>query len=159
MTTTLPAPTLAPPAHRRATVPDPARLNHDGPHGCTVVESEIAYLAATWIATDDPSFRTMGRQTGRNLVADIHDDELIGLRLDLTHDTTAARLTVDDIADETAIYLAVALSPGVTYPAVSLYVAWVTTNSPHAFTHAAALAAAALRGWTHRQALAAGGAL
>lgn len=157
MTATLPAPTLTP-AHRRATMPDPARLHPRGPAADVDLDRALAGLAVRWLVSDDPEFRTLGRNAARDHVDAIHFDELRQLRTDVTADAFRARLDVDDVAAETRVYLEAALAPGVTYAAINLYVSWVTTDGPHDFAHAAALAAAALRGWNHRQALAAGGA-
>lgn len=150
MTTTLPAPadelawlrarTLSGatipdhPAHRRATLPDPARTR-PRETDTTVVKS-VRAIATLFGAVEH------ARET---------------LTLDLFH----AHLAVDDIAEETQVYLEAALAPDVTWTDINTYATWIfdaVAGDPDQYGHAAALAAAALRGWTHRQALAAGGA-
>ncbi|MFH6687446.1 hypothetical protein QVL82_01205 [Cellulosimicrobium funkei] len=157
MTATLPAPPITP-THRRATIPDTARMHPRQPAADVDLEGAVASMAVRWLATGDPDFRTLGRNAAHDHVDAIHFDELRQLRTDVTADAFRARLDVDDIAAETRVYLEAALAPGVTYAAINLYVSWVTTDGPHDFAHAAALAAAALRGWNHRHALATGGA-
>ncbi|MFD6029813.1 hypothetical protein ACFWE5_03810 [Cellulosimicrobium funkei] len=135
-----------------------ARLVLSQNRASTICQS-VAEIASTWLASDDPTFRAMGRRAGRNLAADILDDALIGLRRDITRDLTTARTTVGDIAEETQVYLEAALSPDITYTDVNAYVTWVfdaAAGHPDEHPHAAALAAAALRGWAERTRLAGG---
>lgn len=141
---------------RAATTRDPRVLVLGASH---ITERRVAGIATEWLASDDPTFRAMGRRAGRNLAADVVDDELIGLRRDITRDLTTARTTVGDIAEETQVYLEVALAPDITYSDVNTYVTWVfdaAAGHPDEHPHAAALAAAALRGWAERTRLAGG---
>ncbi|WP_454728815.1 hypothetical protein [Cellulosimicrobium protaetiae] len=155
MTTTLPAPTT----RRDVVLPRLCGRTPSPSSPPWPTERLVAGIATDWLASDDPAFRAMGRRSGRNLAADVLDDELIGLRRDLTRDLDTARADVDDIAEETQVYLGAALDPDVTWADVNTYVTWVfdaAAGDPDQHGHAAALAAAALRGWTHRQALAGG---
>lgn len=170
MTTTLPAPTTravlvggrrsgktATMAATYAATPG-ARLVLSQNSASTMCES-VAEIASTWLASDDPTFRAMGRRAGRNLAAAVLDDALIGLRCDLTRDLTTARADIDDIAEETQVYLGAALDPDVTWTDVNTYATWVfdaAAGQPDQYGHAAALAAAALRGWAERTRLAGG---
>ena len=150
MTTTLPAPVddraalrvracygaalAAHPTHRRATLPDPARMLPRDTD--TTVVKRVRAIATLFGAVEH------ARET-------------------LTLDLFRARLAVDDIAEETQVYLEAALAPDVTWTDVNTYATWIfdaVAGDPDQYGHAAALATAALRGWTHRQALAAGGA-
>lgn len=149
MTTTLPAPDEAAwlrvraaygatipdhPARRRATLPDPARMLPRDTD--TTVVKRVRAIASLFGAVEH------ARET-------------------LTLDLFRALLAVDDIAEETQVYLEAALAPDVTWTDVNTYATWIfdtVAGGPDQYGHAAALAAAALRGWTHRQALAAGGA-
>lgn len=150
MTTTLPAPVgeraqlrvralygatvLDRRAHRRATLPDPARMLPRDTD--TIVVKRVRAIATLFGAVEH------ARET-------------------LTLDLFRAHLAVDDIAEEAQVYLGAALAPDVTWTDVNTYATWIfdaVAGDPDQYGHAAALAAAALRGWTHRQALAAGGA-
>ncbi|MGW6225742.1 hypothetical protein ACWFQT_01385 [Cellulosimicrobium cellulans] len=122
------------PAHRCATLPDPARkLPRDTD---TTVVKRVRAIATLFGAVEH------ARET-------------------LTLDLFRAHLAFDDIAEETQVYLEAALAPDVTWTDINTYATWIfdaVAGDPEQYGHAAALAAAALRGWTHRQALAAGGA-
>lgn len=155
MTTTLPAPTT------RTDVVIPRKCGRTPAPSSPPWPTErlVAGIATDWLASDDPTFRAMGRRAGRNLAADILDDALIRLRRDLTRDLTTARTAVDDIAEETQVYLGAALDPDVTWTDVNTYATWVfdaAAGQPDQYGHAAALAAAALRGWAERTRLAGG---
>lgn len=136
---------------RHGSLPDPAgvrtRVVPD-----LEVERAVARLAAAWVATDDPNFREMGRDTARAHVAAIVDDELEDLRILLDFDTARARLEVHDIAAETAVYLEHALDPTITYADLTTYVRTALAGR----INGAALAAAAVRGWAERTRLAGG---
>lgn len=121
-------------AHRRTTLPDPARMLPRDTD--TTVVKRVRAIATLFGAVEH------ARET-------------------LTLDLVRAHLAVDDIAEETQVYLGAALAPDVTWTDVNTYATWIfdaVAGDPDQYGHAAALAAAALHGWTHRQALAAGGA-
>ena len=122
------------------------------------LDGRVALVTGGARGIGEECVRALHDAGARVVVADILDDELIRLRRDLTADLTTARARVDDVAEETQVYLEVALAPDITYTDVNTYVTWVfdaAAGHPDEQAHAAALAAAALRGWNHRQALAA----
>ena len=128
-------------------------------NSASTICASVAEIASTWLASDDPTFRAMGRRAGRNLAADIFDDALIGLRRDLPRALTPARTDIHDIAEETQVYRGAALDPDFTWTDVNTYATWVfdaVAGQPDQYGHAAALAAAALRGWAERTRLAGG---
>lgn len=115
------------------------------------VERVLLGLATTWVA--EPETAGLGRALARSTVADIVDDELHRLRVVLAGVTLAATVVARDIAAETRVYLEHALDPTKTYDDFTRYARMTLVGGP---IHGAALAAAAVRGWAHRTALAAG---
>lgn len=134
--------------HTVETMPRPS-ATHVGPIA-PEVERVLLGLASTWVA--EPKTAGLGRALAHSTVADVVDDELHALRVALAADSLAATLEARDIAAETRVYLEHALDPAKTYDDFTLYV----RNTLAGTVHGAALAAAAVRGWAHRSALAAG---
>lgn len=154
MTTTLPAP-----------VDERAQLRLRACYGGTIPPKPASPSPAT--LPTEPSLPTLADLDivlGHALIGaelDAIRDDVADMRDDLDAIRAAARLDAAELAEETTVYLEAALAPDLDAGGVNLYALWTLTSNAAApqteFEHAVALAAAAWRGLTHRQALAAGG--
>ncbi|MDF2805449.1 MAG: hypothetical protein K0S43_395 [Cellulosimicrobium sp.] len=156
MTTTLPRT-----AHRRATVPDPARLL--GPRGRVSYDDDTCdrckQLLDDCVCDDDGlDVEILHLLIGAEL--DAIRDDVAGMRADLAEIRAAARVESFLASIETSLYLTTALEYELTEAdVVAIAARALHLGRPGGIARpdeALGLALAALRGWTHRQALAAG---
>ncbi|MGN7703500.1 hypothetical protein [Cellulosimicrobium sp. 22601] len=157
--------TLPRTAHRRATVPDPARLlRQPGRPSCYDDDETCArcrqYLNDCVCDDNGLDVQILHLLIGADL--DAIRADVAGMRDDLDETRAAARYEAAFAEMESLVYLHAALDPDITETDILVRAAWALHLGAHdgiaGPDEALRLAIATLRGWTHRQALAAGGA-
>jgi len=137
--------TLPRTAHRRATVPDPARLILRDPAPLPTFDDLDVLLGHVLIGAELDAIR----------------DDVASMRVDLDEIRAGARVEEFLASIETSLYLTTALEYALTEDdVVAIAARALHLGRPGGIAcpdEALDLALAALRGWTHRQALAAGG--